>query len=194
MIKQYTHQEILKMVPGSWAEVTLDKYLNHIMYLKQIDTEVIDAYDAMDKGLEMASIFIGLPADILRKFPLETVKDINLKLMFLYEKPKPLEKTKYRWLKKLDHPSFDTFITYTKISEQLSNNDFSNFPLLIKSICLDPITDEEVMNLPADEVETAFFFLRKSLINYIEPSINKLTTDLLIQAYKTRLKRLLKIV
>ena len=66
--------------------------------------------------------------------------------------------TKYRWIKKLDDPSYDTYITFMKVSEQLNSGDWSNFPLMIKTICLDPITDEEVMELPMDEVETAFFF------------------------------------
>ena len=147
-----------------------------------------DPIIAVENSIEIASIFIGVEPKLLEQFPLQTIKKIHDKLMFLSKKPEPLKKTKFNWIKKLDDPTYDTYITYVKVSEQLSNGDFSQFPLIIKSICLDNLTDEEVMNLPMDEVETGFFLLRKSLKKFLEPTINTLTTQEMKRRFWQKMK------
>ncbi len=188
-IKEYTQSEILKMVPGSWNEVTLDTYINRLLQVKMPGVDILDQLDA---SIDIASAFIGLDKDIISHFPLETIKKINQKLMFMDTKPQVLKKTKYKWMTKMDEPSYDTYILYIRVSEQISKNDFSNFPLVIKHMCKDKLTDEEVMALPMDEVETGFFLLRGSLKKYMQPTINILKTQVVMTSLRSNLQKLVQ--
>ena len=186
MTKQYTEKEILELVPDSWNKVKFKFYQDHLLKLDMTPTQ--DPLEMLDRYCDIAAIFVGMSSDIVRQFPMTTINKITERLQFLNEKPKRLKETKYRWIKKLDDPSYDTYITFMKVSEQLNSGDWSNFPLMIKTICLDTITDEEVMELTMDEVETAFFFLRKSLLKSLEPTTNILITRIMIERWKNKWK------
>lgn len=189
MIKQYTHDEILRMVPSSWKEITLDTYVNKILKIEDLNYDKdADAIMILENSIKIAAIFINLPEEIIQKFPLETIKAINKKLAFMSNKPEPLKRTKYKWTTKVEEPNYDSYITFLKVSEQLSKNDFGNFPLIIKTICLDKIDDEELMKMPMDEVETGFFLLRKSLKKYLQHTINILKGEMIVNKIKSKMR------
>lgn len=189
----FTHREILEKLPKSWSDITLYHYVNKLIKVNIHDTdEDGGVFIPLENGIEVAATYLDLSPDILRKFPLETIKDINRQLNFLSGKPLPLEKTEYKWVTSVDDPTYDTFILYVKVTEQISKGDFSNFHLIIKAMCKDPITDIQMWNMPMDEVETGFFFLRRSLLKYLNSMIGSLKNKMIVNQTVIRMKALMR--
>lgn len=188
---ELTQTEILNMLPSSWADITLETFMNKFLPLKISDIDdVDDIFITMENSIKVASIFLNLPSDIIRQFPISTIKEINKKLLFLAEKPKPLEKSEYRWIKKIEEPSYDIFILYLKVSDQMTKEDFSNLPAIIKNICLDELNDEQILQMKMSEVETGFFLLRKCLMKLLQSTAHPLVMDLEKNKMETKLKKI----
>lgn len=169
---QYTQKEILEMIPEGWYQITLDTYINKLMKLKVSESD--DALEVMENNLKIATVFLDLDIKIVEQFPMTLIKNINDKLKFLSAKPKRMSNSKYNWVKNIEDPTYDDFITFIKVSEQIENKDLSNFPLIIKVVLKTKLTDEEIMKMPMDEVEHGFFLLRKYTLNYLKSTMKDL--------------------
>ena len=169
---QYTQKEILEMIPEGWYQITLDTYINKLMKLKVSESD--DALEVMENNLKIATVFLDLDIKIVEQFPMTLIKNINDKLKFLSAKPKRMSNSKYNWIKNIEDPTYDDFITFIKVSEQIENKDLSNFPLIIKVVLKTKLTDEEIMKMPMDEVEHGFFLLRKYTLNYLKSTMKDL--------------------
>jgi len=179
MVKQYTQAQILEMLPNGWQDITFDFYLNKLLKVKVIESE--DPLDAMETNLEITSLFLDMPKDIVEQFPVSTIKKINEKLSFLSNKPGKKKVSMYRWKEDLEEPSYDDFITFIKVSEQINNNDLSNFPLLIKIILKDKMKEEDILQMKMDEVEHGFFLLRQFSMKYLKSTTKDFTVKMIIQ-------------
>lgn len=192
---ELTQTDILNMLPSSWADITLETFMNKFLPLRISDTDdVDDIFITMENSIKVASIFLNLQPDIIRQFPISTIKEINKKLLFLAEKPKPLEKSEYRWIKKIEEPSYDIFILYLKVSDQMAKEDFSNLPAIIKNICLDELNDEQILQMKMSEVETGFFLLRKCLMKLLQSTAHPLVMDLEKNKMETKLKKIKELI
>lgn len=178
MKQQLTTVEILNKLPNDWSEITFDFYLNKLLSLQITISD--DPVDSMMTNIQIISLFTDLPVSIVEQFPVSVIKKCNDKLIFLSQKPKPLEKSKLIWKSELDEPTYDDFITFVKVTEQLSNNDYSNFPLLIKVMLKTKLTDDAILSLPMTEVETGFFLLRRFSLKYLKSTIKDLNSKLIV--------------
>lgn len=178
MIKEYKINDILDKLPNSWSDIKL----KHFMEMLQLKLSNDDEFYSYENSISVASIFLDLDIEIIEKFPVQFIAEINGKLKFLNERPEPLKNPKWKPFKNIEDIDYDTFILYIKVSEQISKADFSNFPLIIKKSTKDNIDD--VMEMPMDEVETLFFFLRKALTKYL----NRSALSLMKKIVKKKLK------
>lgn len=188
-----TSTELLAKLPSSWEDITLETYLNKLLHIK-IEESEIEAEDFIagyENTIKAAAIFLDLTPEIVEQFPMSLINDITIKLGFLNQPVQPLEKSRYKWIKRIEDPSYDQFILYMKVTEQLKKSDFSNLPLIIKNICLDKLSDEEIMKLPMSEVNTGFFFLRKSLMKFLQSMQISLLMTIGKKETKRRLKKLI---
>lgn len=181
---ELSRKDILDKLPSSWAEVTYSDYYDKIL-------KIIPEYEdnsllyAVDSYIKVASVFLDLSPEIIGEFPISIINDITGKLSFILSKPLPLKKPKYNWMTKVEEPKYESFILYLKVSEQLEKGDFSNLHLILKSICNDKLTDEEIFSMPMDEAETGFFLLRKSMVKYLK----RMALSLALQSGKREMKR-----
>lgn len=193
MIKEYTGKEILDKLPSGWHQVKLQTYLDSLLKVKVIDKdEVDDVFLGIENSISVASVYLDLDVDIIRSFPISLIREINLKLSFLNKKPAPLKKTKYKWIKEIEEPTYDTFILYLRVSELLRSGDYTEFPTIVKNICLDTLTKEQVLELPMDEVETGFFLLRKCLMKSLNSIAMQHIVKLKKDDWKKRISTLFK--
>lgn len=174
---KYTQKEIVDSLPETWSEVKFKTYLE-LMKLKVNDSE--DPLDIMNTNLQICSMFLNLPVEIVEQFPMSTIRAINKRLEFLSTKAKPKTNSKYIWKTNLIEPTYDDFITFIKVSEQINQADLSNFPLLVKIMLKSPLTEEEILELPMDEIEYGFFLLRKFSMNYLKTTIKDLTIKTIV--------------
>jgi len=181
---ELSRKDILDKLPSSWAEVTYSDYYDKIL-------KIIPEYEdnsllyAVDSYIKVAAVFLDLSPEIIGEFPITIINDITGKLSFVLTKPVPLEKTKYNWMTKVEEPTYDMFILYLKVNEKLEKGDFSNLHTVLKAICNDKLTDEEIFNMPMDEAETGFFLLRKSMVKYLK----RMALSLALKSGKKELKR-----
>jgi hypothetical protein len=168
--------EILAKIPGSWAELTLAKWLE-FMSLRTYKPEADDPLSDVYVSLQVISSITGLDMDIVQQFPMELIKQANKKLSFLSASPDKGYKSKRKWITKVEDPTYDEFITFVNVSKQINEGDYSGFPLIIKSIIREPITDEEILALTMDEVNAAFFLLRRSLRKFLKSTTRTLETE-----------------
>lgn len=176
---QYRTQDILDKIPDGWNKITFDFYINKLMKLSISNSE--DPLDIMDNNLDVVSLFLELPKEIIEQFPMSLIKQINNKLSFISEKPKRIKSSRYRWFENLNEPTYDDFVTFVKVSEQLEKGELDNFPLLIKIVLKDKLTEEEILKMPMDEVENGFFLLRKFSTNYLKSTMQDLQVKAITQ-------------
>ena len=192
MTKEYTEQELLDKIPGSWGEMTLSKYHDWITTADApIESDSVDnMFVSLENSINVSSYFLGFSPDIIKQFPITTVNKINSKLAFLGSVPEPLKKPKYNWITKIEDISTNDWIIYLKIFDQLRNEDYRNFKLLVRTCCKDELTDEQLDNITLDEVETGFFLLRRLLRKYGISIAKSLKGIIMKQKMKTRINRL----
>lgn len=174
---KYTQGEILDKLPNSWSDIKFKTYLE-LMKVKVDGSE--DPLEVIKTNIDICSLFLGLPANIIEQFPMSVIKAMNEKLSFLSERCKPVDKSKFVWKHQLMEPTYDDFITFVKVSEQLNAGDMSNFPLLIKVVIKSEVTDEQILDLPMDEVEYGFFLLRKFSMKYLQHTMKDLTAKMIM--------------
>lgn len=193
MVKEYTQTQIINLLPKGWSDITLDVYINKLLPIEIEETdEVDDMFTGIENTIKVASVFLDMDIEIVRSFPISTITLMSDRLSFTKVKPKPLKESKYKWSKNIDEPSYDSFIVYLKVMEQMGNKDFSNLPLIIKNICKDELSMEEIMMMSMDEVETGFFLLRKSLLKFLKHSALSLAMEMGKKEMKRKIKDLIK--
>jgi hypothetical protein len=189
MIKEIKQSELLKKLPESWDDVTLDFYTKNLLKLEEKNIESLE--DMYEDYIHIASLYTEIPAEMIRKMPMVTVQLIYDRLSFLSQKPLKKEKSKYRWIKKIQDPDYDTFIFYLRAIEVMAGGNFEIMVELIEKICLDKISREEIRNMSMSEVETGFFLLRKHLRRYSISSHNSLLRKAILMEAKEKTKNLL---
>ena len=172
--------EILQKVPDNWQDLKLKTWIK-MLDLKTYKPDLDDPLQDVFTSLQILSIVLDLPLNIVEKFPLTLIKDVNKRLEFLQGKPEKIKKSKYKWINSIEDPTYDDFITYVKINEQLSKGDYNNFVILIKTILRQELTEEEILEMPMSEVENGFFLLRKFLMKYLKSIEKDLQTTITIQ-------------
>lgn len=172
MKKNYTQKEILDLLPENWSQIKFKTYLELMKLKVSIDE---DPVEILNSNLEVCSLFLDLPTAIVEQFPMSTIKAMNNRLAFLSEKAKPIASSKYLWKTTITEPTYDDFITFIKVSEQINQGSLDNFPLLIKIMLKKEMTEEEILNMSMDEVEHGFFLLRKYSMNYLKLTMKDLT-------------------
>ena len=177
---QLNSNEILAKIPGSWADVTLDMWINKLMKLKTYTPDIDDPLTDVYISIQFISDITELPIDTVQHFPMELIKQSNRKLVFMSKGVDPNYKPKRKWIKNIEDPTYDDFITFVNVSKQINDGDYSNFPLIIKTIIREPITEEEIMQMPMDEVNHGFFLLRQSLRKYLRSTTMDLEKKILI--------------
>lgn len=190
MKKNYTQKEILDLLPEGWAQIKFKTYLELMKLKVSIDDDPIEV---LNSNLEICSLFLGLPTSIVEQFPMTTIKAMNNRLAFLSEKAKPTTSSKFQWKTSLTEPTYDDFITFIKVSEQINQGSLDNFPLLIKIMLKQEMSEEEILNMPMDEVEHGFFLLRKYSMNYLKHTIKDLTVKVIAQKTNEMIERMKEI-
>lgn len=186
---EYKVDDILKKLPKSWSDVTLDDFINKMLTLEVSEDEYLAGYENV---IALSSLYLGLDVSIINEFPISVVRKMMEQFSFLNEKPKPLKRPKYKPIIEIDEISYDTFILFTKVSEQVSNKDYSNFPLLIRQSCKIDIPMDDIMKMPMDEVENLFFFLRKALMKYLAATGRSYLAKILMMSVKGSLMKIKK--
>jgi hypothetical protein len=177
---QLSSNEILSKIPGSWSEVTLDMWINTLMKLKTYKPDIDDPLSDVYVSLQVISDITLLPMDIVQKFPMELIKKANKKLSFLGKDVDANFKPSRKWVTNIEEPTYDDFITYVNVSKQINENDYSNFPIIVKSILKEKLSDEEILKLPMDEVHHGFFLLRESLRRFLSSTSKDLHRQTLV--------------
>lgn len=188
MIKEIKQSELLSKLPQSWDEVTLDFYITHLLKLEEKDIKSVE--DMYEDYINIASIYTEIPVEMIKKMPMVTVQLIHDRLSFLSQKPLKKEKSKYRWIKKIQDPDYDTFIFYLRAIEVMAAGNFDIMIDLIEKICVDKLSHEEIRKMPMSEVETGFFLLRKHLRRYSINSHNSLLRKAILMEAKEKLRNL----
>lgn len=176
---QYRTQDILDKIPDGWDKITFDFYLNKLMKLNITNSE--DPLEIMDNNLELVALFLDLPKNIVEQLPMSLIKQINNKLSFISEKPKRIKSSRYRWFEDLNEPTYDDFVTFVKVSEQLEKGVMDNFPLLIKIVLRDKMTEEQILKMPMDEIENGFFLLRKFSMKFLKSTMKDLQVKIITE-------------
>lgn len=201
MVKQYKESELLQLLPSDWSDITVEKYFQmSIVDITEFD-DVDNMFITSENNIKMASIFFDMDVDIIKQFPIQTIRKINDKLSFLTAKPKPLKKTKYKWITKIEEPDYDTFIWYIKMNERLDaqakqlsegtlpHSEYHETLLeIVQKICLSNLDREQVLQMPMDEFETGFFLLRVSLIKYLNNAMIPLQKKIVVEKMKKKMK------
>jgi hypothetical protein len=187
---QLSSNEILAKIPGSWSEVTLDMWVNKLLKLKTYTPDLDDPLTDVYVSLQVISDITGQPMDIVQQFPMGLIKEANKKLGFMSKGVDPGYKPKRKWINKIEDPSFDDFITFVNVSKQLNEGDYSNFPLIVKTIIREPIGEEEILQMPMDEINHGFFLLRQSLKKYLRSTRRDLEREILVMKVNEAMEEL----
>ena len=197
MIKEYTEQELLDKIPSGWNDLTLKMFVECLSTNQILESDDVselketfsDTVIEVENSIRIISMFLGMDKKIIEQFPISTITKMNTRLSFLVNKPEPLKNPKYKWITKIEEPDYNSFIVYLKVKEQLEKGSYDNIKLLVKQICLDELTDEQLDNLPMDEVETGFFLLRKSLMKYLKSMKTSLNKVILKERMRTKMRK-----
>lgn len=175
----YRAQEILDKIPDDWSQITFDFYLNKLMKIKIEQSE--DPVVIMENNLQLIALFLDMPVEIVEQFPMTIIKQINTRLDFLAQKPKVAKTSKLKWIENMNEPTYDDFITFIKISEQLAKGELDNFPLLIKIVLKDKLSDDQILQIKMPEIEYGFFLLRKFSMKSLKSTIQGLQAKIIVQ-------------
>jgi hypothetical protein len=175
-----TTQEIIKLIPSSWDELTLAKF--------QLLTECIIEEDGtmlagMENTIQVISKLTDIPVEDLEEYSMNDLQTIAAKLDWMLVLPVAKKKSIIKW-KELDEISYNDYISFLQIQDK----PFENLHIIIKNFSHTELTKEEILNISTAEAFTGFFLCRKKLAKYLNRSIKSTLIKLIWQRIKMKLK------
>lgn len=152
--------KIIEKLPASWKEINLKtaiKYLN-VEFESAVEDEIENLQRQLNNIYKTISVLTDIPIEEIKNLPKNIIDEAAIKTAFMNQKPKPKKTSIIEW-KCIEEITYDNFITYT----QLQNDLIDNMPTIIKSFSKNKMNEEEIMNLDMEEIYTAFFLLMKQL-------------------------------
>lgn len=165
--------ELIKQLPGSWGELTLQQYQRLGTFAPELNPE--NPLDLLDKYTHIISLLSGVAVDELESLPFTEMTRLIQKVAFMNNPPEPAKGSTIQW-KKLNEVSYDDFITFINLSQQ----PLENLHTIIKAISKIELTEEQVLKLSMEEVMTGFQLLQKLAKKSVNNSI-RLTAILLLK-------------
>lgn len=150
--------ELIEQLPSNWSELKLKDYQ------KLVDVDITETTDdgaelvGVENSIKVLSVLLDVPVDDLESMPLQHLGKLSQKIAFINEPPQPLKTSRIKW-KKPDEISYNDFVKF----QQVQDKPVQNLSEIIKAFAKNELTDEEVLDLGMDEVNTGFFLLRKEL-------------------------------
>lgn len=183
-------KELLERLPGDWSEFKLADYVKLGNIELEVDDEIGGTLAGLDNAIKIVAVIAGATIEELESMTMPEVNQLLSKVRFMTEHPKPLRSGKIKW-KKASDTTYDDFITFVT----LQRDTYNNMPLIIKAISADEMTDEEILNLPMDEVHTGFTALQsntKRLLNRMRISSGLTLLKLIVKETLNRWLRRLR--
>lgn len=174
-------EEILKQLPSSWDEITLEQFQKLTSVVIAEDPTI--PFTGIDNTLGVISQLTGLSVDELENLPMIDLQRLAAKMSFITSAPSPAKKSFLEW-KKLEDITYNDFVT----ALQMQQDQFNNLHKYVKMFTTNKLTEEEVLQLPITEVHTGFFLFRKELKKYLKCSIRSQKVQVARLLFKQKLK------
>lgn len=156
-------KNLIDLLPSSWDDINLETFQK--LFVTPIE-DSDDAITQIENGLRFISSFLDIPLEQLEELSMNDVQKLVNKIAFIYKLPKYGKKTRLK-LKTLDEVTFNDYTFLLKKQE----DGVKNMHLIIQQLSIEPLTMEEILNLPCVEVFNAFFLSVKSCKKLIQHSI-----------------------
>lgn len=173
-------EEILNAIPASWDDVTLEQY-NRIL---DVNTDVENDDDMIDKVIEIAAKILDIDISVLRGLDFPDVTNIIKKLMFIFKAPEPLKKPLEIMKDKVDF-SWDNHITVTQLTADPDKIPY-RLKDIVKTIVKPDVKPDDIDKMSVTDVVTLFFFATK----LFKKTTRTIHISLLKQVLKETAKRI----
>ena len=154
-------KEIIKNLPGSWHELKLFQYQKLTEILVH-EGEEESENDLVENGIlnrmEVIASLTGTSIETLQAMPMADLSPLFDKIKWLDTPPPVDERSKIKW-KKINDITYNQYITFL----QLQDDPLSKLHLILKDFSVNEMTEDEILNMPTDEVLSGFFLFKNQL-------------------------------
>ena len=154
-----TLTDIVKKLPTSWSEVTLEQYvqLSHVL-ITEPDAE--NPFVGTDNTVKVIAVLTGLSVEELEERPYVDIAYLAERMSFLQTLPEARKNLPFK-LRKLEDIPYDQFVSYMN---HLAQPTVDIRPM-VKLMAID-LKDEDVDSMKVDEAIGFFLPLKKHLKKY----------------------------
>ena len=178
------NKELLNKLPSNWNEITLEQFQK----ITQVPiTENNDGFDGVENTLSILAVLLELPVEDIEALPMKDVIEMGNKLSFTTIPPEPNKKVKMKF-KDIETLTYNDYIMFI----QLQDKYITNLHSIIKTLSIEKLTDEQVLQMSIVDVMGGFFLLQKQLKQYLNHSIRSTIQLLIKQKAKQVLQRITK--
>ncbi|WP_449439626.1 hypothetical protein [Pedobacter steynii] len=169
------YRELIKQLPASWNDVTLQMYLRTLDVVLDNELEIGDEeYNLMviDNVLIVTASMIEVDVNIIRKYSTLDIIDVYNKMAFLNTEIEYSDKPLPSMKKEIDF-SFDNMITYNQLTKD-KDKILHNLPAIIKTYLLDSVTDDDILNMKMPDVMSVFLLKQnfESILRDYDSTLN----------------------
>ena len=154
------YEEIYNQLPRKWSDITLQQFQK---LMKAKVSEDQDELNGIYNTIEAIHQLTGVSHEEIEALSMLEVSALANKMEFLTQKMEfiDVKQCRIKWLK-IEEISMDKYIQFIQTPDHMVN--LANF---IKNFSTNGYTDEEIQELPIQEVMTGFFLFRKMLMKSI---------------------------
>jgi hypothetical protein len=158
-------KEILELLPGSWAEYTLEMFEKTVDCVINEDNSNVLA--GIENTLQVVSKITGVDISELEQLSMMDINKIGQKLSFMTQPIDTQKKTSINW-KPIEKVSYDDYITFMQISE----DHLRNLHQFVRVFSTE-LDEQEILQLPIEDVLSGFFLLMKTVNRSVKHSIRQ---------------------
>lgn len=179
MTEKELYTKLYNQLPNSWHDITLADY-NKLINCKIHEAEGEDGLlNGIHNTIEVISKLTNTDRESIEGLSMIQITALANKLDFITSEIdyKNIQ-TNLKW-KTIDKITMDNYIQFIQ-----TENHLMNLKTFIKSFSLNEFTDEQIEELPIDEVMSGFFLFRKQLMKSLKASAKSIKRNLFKQKIK----------
>ncbi|MFT3912248.1 MAG: hypothetical protein QM737_22665 [Ferruginibacter sp.] len=180
-------KEILSLLPATWSELKLKDFLIISSIQNEVDEDLGETFNQANIDFKIISVLSGDSIDELENLTLQDIAQLTNKISFLSKEPVIDKKNKINW-KSVEEITYGDLIVFHRY---FKGNIDNNIHHIIKSFSKDDLTEDAILQMNMQDLNTGFFFLRLSVRKFIQRSQRSLVKQLKTMGMKKEVKKLL---